>query len=126
MVLGVCAGLMDDGDDPSAVVVLCPLFSLKQWHWTFTHSLYVSCYVNWTCRYETMSEIADHMFPPLKNSPVSRGQPGQELEEREEEEVRQRKRLQYILHVDKQDDNWASPTAVCCSGCNDEPHQITL
>lgn len=76
--------------------------------------------------YETMSEIADHMFPPLKNSPVSRGQPGQELDEREEEEVRQRKRLQYILHVDKQDDNWGSPTAICCSGCNDEPHQITL
>ncbi|KAL8272473.1 hypothetical protein Esti_003596 [Eimeria stiedai] len=36
--------------------------------------------------YETMSEIADHMFPPLKNSPVARGQTGQEFEEREEEE----------------------------------------
>ncbi|OEH79406.1 putative lipin [Cyclospora cayetanensis] len=76
--------------------------------------------------YETMSEIAEHMFPPVKNSPIAQGQTTQELEEREEEEVRQRKRLQYTLHVDKQDDNWVSPTAVCCSGCNDEPHQIVL
>ncbi|KAL8433796.1 hypothetical protein ACSSS7_003642 [Eimeria intestinalis] len=70
--------------------------------------------------YETMSEIADHMFPPLKNSPVARGQTGQEFEEREEEEVRQRKRLQYTLFVDKRDDTWVSPTALCCSGFNDE------
>lgn len=78
-------------------------------------------------RYETMSEIAEHMFPPLKDSPIARGQSGQDMEEREEEEVRQRKRLQYTLHVDKQDDSWVSPTALCCSGCRDESrHQITL
>lgn len=74
-----------------------------------------------------MSEIADHMFPPLKNSPVARGHAAQDLEEREEEEVRLRKRLQYTLHVDKQGDNWVSPTAICCSGYNDEfRHQIIL
>lgn len=68
-----------------------------------------------------MSEIADYMFPPLKDSAVKATDNA--CEDQEEEEVRARKRLQYTLHVDDEDD-WTMRTALCCSACVDGDTEI--
>lgn len=70
-----------------------------------------------------MSEIADYMFPPLKDSSLKASSADGSCEDQEEEEVRARKRLQYTLHVDDEDD-WTMRTALCCSACVDGDTEI--
>ncbi|PFH38707.1 LNS2 (Lipin/Ned1/Smp2) protein [Besnoitia besnoiti] len=65
--------------------------------------------------YETMSEIADFMFPPLPR-PDGRlpSEARVEEEEAEEEQVRERKRLVFTLHID---DEQIHPVGLCNMIC---------
>lgn len=71
-----------------------------------------------------MSEIADFMFPPL---PRADGKlPDEALareEEAEEEQVRERKRLAYTLHID---DEQIDPAGLCSVSCANAARAIPI